>query len=467
MTGTGPRWGGVVRQVHLLLRDGTGTGLTDRELLERFREGGECSESAFSSLVERHGPLVLGVCRTVLRDPNDVEDAFQATFLVLVRRAGSLWVRDSIGPWLYSVAGRVALRARADARRRQRYQGGPGDPAELRVVGSESDHVRDEESRLLHEELTRLPERWRDPLVLCHLEGLTHEQASRNLGVPVGTVRSRLARGRERLRDRLIRRGLAPSAALAASQAGLSGEASASAAMVPASLVHKTVIAGLGLRSGWGMAGPISAVTFKLTRGILMSMLLAKAKTAGTVLVLAGGMLAVSMRVGGAGPVQPGPDLASAIVAIEEPKPKDLPSTVPKDASEKATSATTDSPAPARAKPVESTVRIKRYEEGKVTAVGSGTIIISRPNVSFILTSGRILAPRRTTSPNSLEEGKQPRIVVELVEEPNKSENPTDRENVTTFFGDDASYHFDKGLDLGLIRINLQRQFPASPIVPK
>ena len=100
MTGTGPRWGGVIQQVRLLLRDGTDSGLTDRELIERFREGGDRAESAFASLVERHGSMVLGVCRTVLRDPNDVEDAFQATFLILGRKARSIRSRASLALWL-------------------------------------------------------------------------------------------------------------------------------------------------------------------------------------------------------------------------------------------------------------------------------------------------------------------------------------------------------------------------------
>ena len=149
--------------------------------------------------------MVLRVCRGMLTDSGDRDDAFQATFLVLVKKARALWVRDSLGPWLHQVAYRTASRARSTAARRRRH--------ELRAAQArhESREELDKElERVLHEELARLPERYRAPLVLCDLEGHTHQQAARHLGWPVGTVKSRQARGRERLRERLRRRGLAP-----------------------------------------------------------------------------------------------------------------------------------------------------------------------------------------------------------------------------------------------------------------
>jgi HlyD family secretion protein len=203
--------GAALRQLRTLFSTGTIRDLTDGQLLERFATGrGEAAELAFSVLVERHGPMVLRVCRGELADPHDTQDAFQATFLVLVRKARGLWVRDSLGPWLHQVARRTASCARSTAARRRRHErhAAAMTPEESRP------RVGDDLGRVLHEEIDRLPERYRSPVVLCDLEGRTHEQAARHLGWPVGTVKSRLTRARGRLRDRLSRRGLAPNAGL-------------------------------------------------------------------------------------------------------------------------------------------------------------------------------------------------------------------------------------------------------------
>ena len=193
-----------------LLRSGTPRGVSDGQLLERFATGPpEAAEWAFAALVDRHGAMVLRVCRGVLADPCDAQDAFQATFLVLIRKARGLWVAESLGPWLHQVALRTARCAREDAARRHRLE---------RKIGEARPESRPEDresERILHEELGRLPDRFRAPLVLCDLEGRTHEEAARHLGWPIGTVKSRQSRGRERLRDRLVRRGLGPSAATA------------------------------------------------------------------------------------------------------------------------------------------------------------------------------------------------------------------------------------------------------------
>jgi HlyD family secretion protein len=205
------RNGAVVRQLRTFFSVGTIRELTDGQLLERFAtSGGEAAELAFAALVERHGPMVLRVCRSVLTDPHDTQDVFQATFLVLVKKARGLWVRDSLGPWLHQVAYRSASCARSAAARRHRHEKGAAAlRKECRV------EVRDEDlGRVLHEEIERLPDRFRVPLILCELEGRSHEQAARHLGWPVGTVKSRQARGRERLRDRLRVRGVAPHASV-------------------------------------------------------------------------------------------------------------------------------------------------------------------------------------------------------------------------------------------------------------
>ena len=209
------RDGAALRQLSTLFNEGVTGAVTDGQLLERFAtRRGEASEDAFAALVERHGPVVLRLCRSVLRDEHEAQDAFQATFLVLAQKAESLWVRDSLGPWIHSVAYRVASCARAAAIRRRRHARRHGELAAGRLAVYQDEDQGDLEA-VVHEEIDRLPEHFRTPLVLCDLEGCSHEQAARQLGWPVGTVKSRQARGRQRLRDRLIRRGLAPSPAMA------------------------------------------------------------------------------------------------------------------------------------------------------------------------------------------------------------------------------------------------------------
>jgi RNA polymerase sigma factor (sigma-70 family) len=198
--------GAVLEGLDRIFRRGTVAGMGEGALLARFVADGD--EAAFSALVARHGPMVRGVCRRLLRDEHDVDDAFQATFLVLVRRAGAIRDGDLVGHWLHGVAHRVAVRARAQAARRHVHEptGSDTDRAEAEPQG-EAD--RPELRSVLDEELERLPESLRAPMVLCYLEGTTHEEAASRLGWPVGTVRSRMARARDLLRGRLTRRGVA------------------------------------------------------------------------------------------------------------------------------------------------------------------------------------------------------------------------------------------------------------------
>jgi polysaccharide export outer membrane protein len=174
-------------------------------------------EGAIKVLVERHGPMVLSLCRRVLRDPHDAEDAFQATFLVLIRRAGELKEWDTLGPWLFGVARRTAQRARSSRIRRDEHERRVVEEDEDRDVPLPDDPLRgmidEEDIRVLREEVNRLPAEYRAPIVLCDLQGLTRQEAARQLGWPAGTVGSRVARGRRLLRARLIRRGLAPAPA--------------------------------------------------------------------------------------------------------------------------------------------------------------------------------------------------------------------------------------------------------------
>jgi RNA polymerase sigma factor (sigma-70 family) len=183
---------------------------SDRDLLRRFAAARD--EAAFAELVRRHGPMVQGVCERILHNSHDAEDTAQACFLVLARKAGSLAWRPCVGPWLYQVACRLARKARAGgARRRVRLAGLPHRPVK---VTPEEPSWR-EFHAILDEELDRLPAKYRAPLVLCYLEGQSRDEAAQQLGCPLGTLKSRLERGRELLRTRLGRRGVTLSAALA------------------------------------------------------------------------------------------------------------------------------------------------------------------------------------------------------------------------------------------------------------
>jgi RNA polymerase sigma factor (sigma-70 family) len=203
--------------------------MTDGDLLERFVNGHD--ETAFESLVRRHGSMVLGLCRRALGDDHEAEDAFQATFLVLVRNARSIRKRESLASWLYGVAQRIARRAQARARQRSLVLHGEATVA----TGPDSDHDRFELKPILHDEVERLPEKYRAPIVLCYFEGQSHEEAARQLEWPVGTVKGRLSRARGILQSRLMRRGVALSLGLVVL---LEDEAGAA---VPESLVEATV----------------------------------------------------------------------------------------------------------------------------------------------------------------------------------------------------------------------------------
>ena len=286
--------GAIGRQLGTLFNLGAVGELTDGQLLERFAtRGGEAAELAFAALVERHGPMVLRVCRHTLRDPNDVQDAFQATFLVLVQRARSLWVRDSLGPWLHRVAYRVATRARAAAGRRQRHE---RHAAATRQTCVSERGDRDELVALLHEEIDRLPERYQVPVVICDLQGLSHEKAARHLGWPVGTVKSRLAKARELLRGRLSRRGLQLPCGLLIAKKGLGGSFRAAEAVLPGTLVESTVQAAARFAAGKALAvGVISTRVAILIEEVLKTMFLTKLKLAAMVIILIGATGAVGV----------------------------------------------------------------------------------------------------------------------------------------------------------------------------
>jgi RNA polymerase sigma factor (sigma-70 family) len=257
--------------------------LSDGQLLERYLAGRE--EAAFALLLRRHGPMVLGVCRRVLRQEQAAEDAFQATFLVLVRRAEAIRPRERVGPWLYGVAYRTALKARTLAARRRQVERDAARPAAL-VEARDPDDLRP----LLDQHLSRLPDCYRVPLVLCDLQGRARRDVARQLGLPEGTLSSRLARARALLGRRLGRRGAALSAGAVA--AVLCGEARAA---LPEPLVAATARAAVSLAAG--QAGAVPAQILLVTEGVLRAMTIAKFRVAAAALVslavigLGGGVL--------------------------------------------------------------------------------------------------------------------------------------------------------------------------------
>jgi RNA polymerase sigma factor (sigma-70 family) len=188
-------------------------GATDGQLLNRFRNAGD--ESAFELLVWRHGPMVLSACRRILADEHAAEDAFQATFLMLARKAGSIGRGQAVAAWLYRVAYRIALRAKMRDARRVRRERIAGEPRAARTSPDPGWSLEWEELRPhLDAEIARLPEEYRSAFILCHLEGKTNEEAARELGCPVGTIQSRLSRARVRLRARLRNQDLGPESIL-------------------------------------------------------------------------------------------------------------------------------------------------------------------------------------------------------------------------------------------------------------
>jgi RNA polymerase sigma factor (sigma-70 family) len=266
-------------EVGVLVAAKTHEGVADRVLLERFIC--QRDESAFAALVERHGGMVIGICRRVLRRAHDAEDACQASFLVLARKASSVRKRDSLASWLHGVAYRVATNLRRDLARRAARESRQPDTVDDDTM---ADITRREEQALIDEELARLPARYRAVLVLCYLEGKTRDEAAQELGWTVGKLRRQLERGRELLCRRLTRRGLTLSAALFVT-ALTEGAASAAA---PPALVVATIKSGLLFAAGHTAATVgISLRAVALAEAMLKSLFVAHLKMAAGVLAVA------------------------------------------------------------------------------------------------------------------------------------------------------------------------------------
>jgi RNA polymerase sigma factor (sigma-70 family) len=303
-----------LRHLESLFTAGTVGPLSDGELLERYVSRRD--EVAFEALVERHGPLVVQVCRSVLSDPHDAQDAFQATFLVLARRADSIRQRGSVASWLFGVAGRVAARARVAAARRRKHESGAaamaarlGGGPSVPWLDSEQERIELDRAAALHEELARLPQKYREPVVLCYLEGRTYQEVADQLRRPIGTVKVRLSRARDLLRARLVRRGLALPAGLAAVELG----AESARAAVPALLVRRTLEAVAKVGTGKWAAGEIVPAAVELSNGVLRTMTMTRT------LKVASAVLAIGVTALGAGVFVRG--MPSAVA---QQKPADL-----------------------------------------------------------------------------------------------------------------------------------------------
>ena len=285
---------GPSRDFRSLFRVGAVGGLPDEELLERF--AADRDEAVFEAILGRHGPMVWGVCRRILRDPDDAEDAFQATFLVLVRKAPSIARRRLLAGWLYAVAYRTAVRARAMASKRRARE---RQVAELPEPEAAADDRRDDLPAILDEELRRLPGPYRIAVVLCDLEGKTQKEAADQLGCPAGTISSRLTRGRAMLASRLARRGV--SLSIGSMAMVLAREASAA---LPTGLIGGTARAAVLFAAG-GTAAVTPAEVGVLTREVLKTMIMSRLKIAVPLLLMLAlsgpGLIRAGARAVGAG----------------------------------------------------------------------------------------------------------------------------------------------------------------------
>jgi RNA polymerase sigma factor (sigma-70 family) len=265
----------VVRQLRGVLATRETAGLADADLWERYVQARD--EAAFAALVRTHGPMVLGVCRRLLRNEQDAEDAFQATFLVLVRKAASLRSPRTLAHWLHGVARRTALQTRSAAAKRRAKE------AAVPPRTGTPDDSWDDLRPVLDQELGRLAEKYRIAVVLCDLEGKTRKEVARLLGWAEGTVASRLAKGRGILAKRLARRGFAGALVTAAL-----AEGAAPAGVPPALVVSTVMAASFSAAQAAADPGVLSGTAAALTEGVLRSMLLTKLKTAIAVLLVAG-----------------------------------------------------------------------------------------------------------------------------------------------------------------------------------
>lgn len=302
----------------------SGDDKSDGQLLECFIAHGD--EAAFAGLVRRHGNMVLAVCRRVLQDGHDAEDAFQATFLVLARKAAAIRPREMVGNWLYGVAYRTALKAKRTGCRRRAHEAQVGEMNRSEYHDSENwQEIRP----LLDQEVSRLPDKYRAPIVLCDFEGKSRKEVAQQLGWPEGTLSGRLSRARQILARRLTRRGVTLGAGTLA--AGLMADAAEAA--VPPVLLESTVKAGLLFAAGNSLAAGVSAPASFLAQDVLRGMILAKLKAAS--ILLFGLLLIGTGTAFSLGELQPGPALAADMPPVSDQGENTAPRSAPQQTQDK------------------------------------------------------------------------------------------------------------------------------------
>jgi RNA polymerase sigma factor (sigma-70 family) len=307
------RGGGAARELQALFDAGAIGSLGDGDLLARFLGRDDSAEPAFAALVDRHERMVLRVCLDVLGDPHEAQDAAQATFFILARKAAAIRKPEALPSWLHGTARRVASRALRESIRRRKHE---RRSAEVSTRNGSEESPRGWPE--LHEELARLPDRYREPIVLCDLTGLTHEQAAGKLGCPARTLETRLYRGRERLKDRLVRRGLAPSAALVGAT-----WATESQAALPSGWTASTASAAVRLAKGsWATVGEVPANAVRWARNHLKETAMFKLK-----LILGSSLLLglAWQQVRSQTPPPPAPAKAQASTKAEKMTPQPAP----------------------------------------------------------------------------------------------------------------------------------------------
>ncbi|WP_422924164.1 sigma-70 family RNA polymerase sigma factor [Singulisphaera sp. PoT] len=252
--------------INTLFQFGAMSGWSDDQLVAQFLSGHDGSEAAFRTVLQRHGPMVLGVCRRVLGDAHAAEDAFQATFLVFVKKAATLRDRDLLTNWLYGVALRVAGKAKANAARRQVVESRATATTSKR---KEHDPEHAELRSVIDEEIRKLPERFRVPLVLSYMEGLHHQEIAQRLGCPIGTVESRLSRARDQLRSRLARRGLSPAGAVVIALLAPQDVSAASPTLIDATI---QTASGFWTGNAIEMAGSVATLVKQVAKPAVFSL---------------------------------------------------------------------------------------------------------------------------------------------------------------------------------------------------
>jgi RNA polymerase sigma factor (sigma-70 family) len=319
----------LVRQIESLFDSGSVVGLTDRQLLERFNAArGSDAEAAFAALVARHGPMILKVCLQLLRDQQHAEDAFQAVFLVLARRANSIHDPDKLANWLYGTALRTARCVKPQIKRRLEREGGqlmnPATSARIiepvsELTSPEQTVLDREQAEMLHDEIERLPQNFRLPIILCYFDGLSLDQAANQLRWPEGTLRSRLARAREKLRRGLMRRGFALSSA---GLLGVLGSRNASACVTP-QLCDITARAAMLFVTEKAVGGVLSASAAVIAGEVIGAMIIHKIRLS-ALMVFALGLTACGAGVLGHsfGVFAKGPDASenrSPVAVVPQP----------------------------------------------------------------------------------------------------------------------------------------------------